>query len=500
MAHNWVLWIYSHSNGSGVVGTKVYCYRCGLNASAPVPNVTPGGYCTCHGWSVLYSTRELSNTPCDSTDDGSSVIAMGDRLADYYGSLPSGAVSAVDLDSTVSGFDALNPMIAYYPNGKVLTSGDERYVVTDTQDGDNRFGVVMSGGTASGSQGGRQGTYTLIPMADGMGYHTSFDPDWSGGVEDSRSSSSLSGGSSTSGGGGSSTSGGGGSSFGGSVFISTSGGDGSSSSGGSSVSFVAPIIYGGSSSSGSSSSGDTTSGNNSSGGFYYPDGVPSSTVNNNNSSSVNYDQSTYNYYYSQPTYNTVSTTSTGSDGQEVTTEYKVITVPQQTTSLGNGATITTYDYSGILSAIGGTLSAGFDRMNYDLDVMNENQRIQLETDSAVDVAESSDPDIDLSSDQQEAQAELDKLQETQSGWGFDFGLGNNPIGSVFTKLFGNPVLSLGSSDEVCNVDFELTKDIRFHYSFKLSDYFPPAFRSLMLMILTFIFAIASLKAISGAFQ
>ena len=546
-AHTWVMATFRHSSDGSIVATKVYCTICGLNSSSPVPNVSSGGYCTCHSpsRSVIVSTRQLgASTPCNNSGVPSAadenVIAMDGRLNDYISETPDGATPAIDFDSLGNNFDPENnTFIPLLSNGSVVTGSDGgKYVVTDSADGSGRYALPLDGGTATGYQGGRSGTYTLVPVGEGF-YNTTFTPNWSGGVSShgatvsfpssggggGSSSSGGGGGSSSSGGGGSSSSGGGG----GSVFITVNnngGGGGSSASASASVSFSAPIIFGGSSGGssssggstsggssssgggGSSSSGGSTSGgssssggggSSSSGGFYYPDGAPSSSTVNNNSSVFN-SPATYNYFYDQPTYNTVSHTTTGSDGQEVTTEYKVISIPQQTATLGNGSTLTTFDYSGILNAIGGTLATGFERMDTDLNIMNENQRIQLETDQAVDVAEKSDPDIDLTSDQEEVKDELDKLQEKESGWGFDFGTGKNPIGTIFSKLFGNPVLNVGTQDQVCQIDFQLSEDIRFQYHFVLSDYFPPAFRSLMLMILTIVFAIASIKAISGAFQ
>ena len=574
-AHTWVMATFRHSSDGSIVATKVYCTICGLNSSSPVPNVSSGGYCTCHSpsRSVIVSTRQLgASTPCNNSgvpsDADENVLAMDQRLNDYISETPDGATPAIDFDSLGNNFDPENnTFIPLLSNGSVVTGSDGgKYVVTDSADGSGRYALPLDGGTATGYQGGRSGTYTLVPVGEGI-YNTTFTPNWSGGVSShgatvsfpssgggggSSSSGGGGGSSSSGGGGGSSSSGGGGSSSsgggGGSVFITVNnngGGGGSSASASASVSFSAPIIFGGSSGGssssggstsggssssggggssssggstsggssssgggGSSSSGGSTSGgssssggggSSSSGGFYYPDGAPSSSTVNNNSSVFN-SPATYNYFYDQPTYNTVSHTTTGSDGQEVTTEYKVISIPQQTATLGNGSTLTTFDYSGILNAIGGTLATGFERMDTDLNIMNENQRIQLETDQAVDVAEKSDPDIDLTSDQEEVKDELDKLQEKESGWGFDFGTGKNPIGTIFSKLFGNPVLNVGTQDQVCQIDFQLSEDIRFQYHFVLSDYFPPAFRSLMLMILTIVFAIASIKAISGAFQ
>ena len=406
MAHSWRIQIFYHSNGSGIVGTRVACGMCGLNANAPVP-VTPGGYCTCHGWSVLSRIIQLNYTAsCDPNDDGAPVIAMGGRLGDYFDGLPSGVVPAVDFDSMASGFDPSNPMIAYYPNGEVLTVDGSPYVVTDTPDGD-RYGVPFVNGQAEGYQGGKSGTYTLVPFAEGQNGST-FAPDWSGGVDDSGSSSSLSGGSSSS--------------------------------------SVVP----------------------------YGSGSGSSAV-----------------------FGEVSTSPVQTSSGDT---YNVINVPSQTVPLSDGNSITLYNYSDLLNAIGANVSSGFNKLHDDNDVINENLRKQLETDTAVDVAENSDPSVDTDSVSSEVQEQLDLINSQGSGWGFDFGLGRNPIGDMITSFFGNPPTAFGSQDQVCQIDFDLPLVGSVQYTFTLSDWFPPAFRSCILMILTIIFAIASAKAVSGAFQ
>ena len=63
-AHTWVMATFRHSNNGSVIGTKVYCTICGSNSSSPVPNVSSGGYCTCHSpsISVLVSTRQLGES------------------------------------------------------------------------------------------------------------------------------------------------------------------------------------------------------------------------------------------------------------------------------------------------------------------------------------------------------------------------------------------------------------------------------------------------------
>lgn len=180
--------------------------------------------------------------------------------------------------------------------------------------------------------------------------------------------------------------------------------------------------------------------------------------------------------------------------------YSVVSVPAQTVNLGNGSSITLYDYSGLLNAIGSNLSSGFDKLHEDNDIINENLRKQLESDGAPDVAENVDPSVSDSSVTSEVNEQLDLVRDSQSGWGFDFGTGSNPIGNMITRLIGNPPTNFGTQDNVCQVDFSLPLVGTITYSFRLSDWFPSAFRSCILMILSIFFAIASAHAISGAFQ
>ena len=408
LAHSWVLVTFYHSNDRKVVGAKVYCTMCGIHASDPVPKVNSNGYCTCHGWSVLLSTRGLgNNTACDGSDPD--VGALNGRLNDYFDSLPSGAFPAIDIDGMAENFDPSSPMISYFPNGTVLTDPNGvRYAVTDSPDGENRFGVPFVNGVAQGYQGGSAGSYSLVAFGEGQ-YGSNFTPAWSGGVSESGSSSSLSVG-------------------------------GSSSS-------VVPF-------GGSPSSGSTV--------FDTP-----STV--------------------------LGTTESGDT-------YNIINVPSQTVPLENGSSITLYDYSSLLNAIGQNVSSGFNQLHDDNNVINENLRKQLETDDGVSVAENTDPQVDLSPAVAEAQEQLDLINQEGSGWRFDFGMGSNPIGNLITSFFGNPPTNFGTQDNVCEVSFDLPLVGTLQYSFRLSDWFPPAFRSCMLMILTIIFAIASAKAVSGAFQ
>ena len=354
----------------------------------------------------------LTSTACDSNDDGAPVISMGARLSDYFDSLPSGVVPAIDFDSMGSGFDPVNPMIAYYPNGDILSVDGVPYVVTDNADGDNRYGVPFVNGQAQGYQGGKSGSYTLVSFGEGQ-HRSTFVADWSGGVSDSGSSSSVSGGSSSS------------------SVVPVGGGSGGSTSGGSTV-------------------------------FDVPSSRPV----------VNDDGDTY----------------------------YVIEAPASTAVLPSGDTIVLHDYTALLNALGLNVSSGFSKVHDDLSVVNENLRKQLELDTVVDVAAEQEPEFDTSSVSSEVQSQLDLIEDAQSGWRFDFGMGSNPVGDVITGLIGNPPTSFGSSDHVCDIDFDLPLAGTIHYSFVLSDWFPSAFRSCVLMILSIFFAIACAKAISGAFQ
>lgn len=403
LAHSWCIVRFHHSNDNSVIAAKAYCSMCGLNNNAPVPNVS-GAYCTCHGRSVVLSRVSLgSSTPCDPNDTGADVIALSGRLGDYYGSLPSGSLPAIDYDSMENGFDPNNPMIAYYPNGTVLTDPNGvRYAVTDSPDGEHRFGVPFVNGVADGYQNGKAGTYTLTSFSEGY-YSSNFTPAWSGGVQNNGSSSSLSG------------------------------------------------------------------------------GVSSSSV----------------VPYSSTAFDTPSVTTVTPESGE---SYQVVNVPSQTVALDNGSSITLYDYSSLLNAIGANVSSGFSKLHDDLDTINENQRTFLETDTDVPVAEYVEPSFDTSSVNDEVQEQLDIINQEGSGWRFDFGMGSNPVGNLITGFFGNPPTNFGSQDNVCDVSFDLPLVGTLEYSFNLSDWFPPAFRSLILMILTIIFAIASAKAVSGAFK
>ena len=127
-------------------------------------------------------------------------------------------------------------------------------------------------------------------------------------------------------------------------------------------------------------------------------------------------------------------------------------------------------------------------------------RYALTSDDVPNVANFEDPSFDTSSVSSEVQSQLDLIDDSQPGWRFDFGMGSNPLGDLITGLIGDPPTSFGESDNVCDIDFDLPLAGTVHYSFVLSDWFPSAFRSCILMILSIFFAIACAKAISGAFQ
>lgn len=162
-----------------------------------------------------------------------------------------------------------------------------------------------------------------------------------------------------------------------------------------------------------------------------------------------------------------------------------------------------HDYSGILTAILKGIYSGFDREFTWLTNFDQNMRNALVATEAPDVAEYQEPAEmapDTSSVNTEVEEQLDLIREEGSGWGFDFGMGSNPIGTLITSMIGNPPTSFGTQDQVCQINFPIWGDFEIEYTFRLSDWFPAAFRSCMLMILSVVFAIASAKAVSGAFK
>lgn len=190
--------------------------------------------------------------------------------------------------------------------------------------------------------------------------------------------------------------------------------------------------------------------------------------------------------------------------KEVTYEgqtYTVVDVPRTVTTSGGGSGGASfqdveYDYSGILNSIGGVLQS-FAQANIDgISTINDNLRKELEIDDngelQVAPLDENEYPVDTS--------ELDELQTEMSGWDFSFGMGQNPIGDVFTALIGNPPTGIGKHDAVIDMDIPIFGEHSVHYHFNLSDYIPPAFRSLVLMVVTMLFAIVYMKAISGAFR
>ena len=211
-------------------------------------------------------------------------------------------------------------------------------------------------------------------------------------------------------------------------------------------------------------------------------------VNTSTSSPVTFGGSSSQMYFNSPSTTTIS------DGG---TSFNVVNYPVNNYVTSSGDTIPIIDYRDGLNAIGGTLQGGFDDVHTAFETLVENQKSQLELDSAdgLDVAEPDEPQDDTSSVDSEV---ADVLQEV-SGWGFDFGMGSNPLGQIFTSLFGNPPTSFGSQDVIWDTEIPITSDLSVTSRFALSDYFIPAFRSCILMILSLVFAIATAKSVSGAF-
>ena len=197
------------------------------------------------------------------------------------------------------------------------------------------------------------------------------------------------------------------------------------------------------------------------------------------------------------TYNQPSTTTVNQDGDT----YNVVDTPQYNISIssGNGGdpiNIPVYDYRAILNSIGGTLKSHAIQNNKDLNAINENliKVLQVQDDGTMDVAPTDDTEYTVDS------SEADNSLSEVSGWGFDFGMESNPIGSAFTSILGNPPTSFGSVDRVWDIRFDLGNGIEVQSTFSLSDWFPRAFRSCILFIATIVFAIATAKAVSGAFS
>ena len=173
----------------------------------------------------------------------------------------------------------------------------------------------------------------------------------------------------------------------------------------------------------------------------------------------------------------------------------VVTVQRYTVTDTSGNSYPVFDYSGILSSIGGVLQSHSAQSHDDLSTINGNFQKLFEIDDGGELQVAPTDDTEYTVDTSEATAAL----ETVSGWGFSFGLGSNPIGEVFTSILGNPPTSFGSVDQVWDVDFDLGFST-IHSSFSLTSWFSSAFRSCLLMIVTIAFAIAIAKAVSGAFS
>lgn len=202
------------------------------------------------------------------------------------------------------------------------------------------------------------------------------------------------------------------------------------------------------------------------------------------------------------TFNSVETTTTTSESGEtlhvVNTPTTVVNIPTGGGSSGGGGNISfpVYDYSPILNAIGGVLQSHAMQNAEGLNAINENMGNYLTIDDGgvLQVAPTDDTERSIDYSQN------NEILNTVSGWGFDFGMGSNPLGSVFTALLGNPPTSFGSVDRAWDVEFSITPDVKVRSTFSLSDWFPRAFRSAILMVLTILFAIASAHAVSNAFS
>lgn len=182
-----------------------------------------------------------------------------------------------------------------------------------------------------------------------------------------------------------------------------------------------------------------------------------------------------------------------------------------TTTLGDSQNVVTYntynagtannpiymkDYSSALNVIGSTLINHASTTADNLSTLNENLGTYFSIDDGGDlqVAPTDDTDYDVDT------TEADQIVETVSGWGFNFGFDSNPVGDLFTRLVGNPPTSFGTQDTIWSIDIPIYGNVKLNSSFKLSDWFPPAFRSFILFVVTIFFAVACAKAISGAFQ
>ena len=174
----------------------------------------------------------------------------------------------------------------------------------------------------------------------------------------------------------------------------------------------------------------------------------------------------------------------------------VVSYPTYNAGSVGGANISMIDYSSALSVIGSTLQNHALANNEGLKTINENLQKQLEIDDGGELQvaplDMTEYDVDTS--------EVSALMDEVSGWDYSFGMDQNVIGDTFSRIFGNPPTAFGSQDMVWDVDFPLFADVRVKSTFNITKYFPPAFRSMVLMFVTLYFAIVYMKTISGAFK
>lgn len=179
----------------------------------------------------------------------------------------------------------------------------------------------------------------------------------------------------------------------------------------------------------------------------------------------------------------------------------VVNIPSQTVVLPSGSTFEVKDYSSILSSMAGVLQSHATANHDDLSTLNSNLQKLLEVENEGDLNVSPPDDREFSVDFTESDEALSEV----SRWGFDFGLGSNPIGDAFTALLGNPPNNFGSVDEVWDIEIPIMSDgtrggLSVRSTFRLSSWFPRAFRSLILFCATIAFSIASMHSISNAFS
>ena len=404
--HEWIRDVFYHSDGSGVIATRVRCSLCGLG-NDPVGGVS-GGWCTCHSPPISVLVRSYSLGSSDE-DDPESTSGRINSINDSLASMPPEQQAAIDWSNLpYNDMEGGGWNWSYLPPGTVVDDGSG--VVSASPDGSGGYVVPVVDGTASGyNEQGKPGSWTVSPIGDNL-YGSQWTPTWTGGPSDS-------------------------------------------GSWGSPANSALPLS---------------------------PDNMPSiPLVDDGNGNLI------VNSPPVSPTINIeVPSGSGGGSAPPVNVE----------------VTFNMHDYSGVLNAILNGVYSGFDRQYAFLLNLDQNLRYALTSDDVPNVANFEDPSFDTSSVSSEVQSQLDLIDDSQSGWRFDFGMGSNPLGDLITGLIGDPPTSFGESDNVCDIDFDLPLAGTVHYSFVLSDWFPSAFRSCILMILSIFFAIACAKAISGAFQ